>query len=249
MSDISFSFEYKGSKDDAFSQIKNMEQKAREKYPQYAEDMDEYLSGPSFRGFNCFVMKRDLFFELCEYEFDVLSQLEKAVDFGTYDFTRARVYGFMAEIISSSFIYHVAKRGRARVRDVQMLYFDNTDPIVDIPATAGGGAGIAVLAVTLQSFLDSLDGSRRYDLVVVHDKKLPAFYRKEFVKLFDAYPKVELSFINWSVKSRAFEDMAGENRKALQSALLCLLPWILPNHSRLLVFGERRCVKCGCEND
>ena len=35
MSDISFSFEYKGSKDDAFSQIKNMEQKAREKYPQY----------------------------------------------------------------------------------------------------------------------------------------------------------------------------------------------------------------------
>ena len=35
MSDIAFSFEYKGTKDDAFNQIKNLEQKARQTYPQY----------------------------------------------------------------------------------------------------------------------------------------------------------------------------------------------------------------------
>ncbi|MBR5711654.1 MAG: polyhydroxyalkanoic acid system family protein [Thermoguttaceae bacterium] len=35
MSDIAFSFEYKGTKDDAFKQMKNLEQKARQTYPQY----------------------------------------------------------------------------------------------------------------------------------------------------------------------------------------------------------------------
>lgn len=35
MSDINFSFGYKGTKDNAVSQVKNMEQMAHEKYPQY----------------------------------------------------------------------------------------------------------------------------------------------------------------------------------------------------------------------
>ena len=35
MSDIAFSFEYKGTKDDAVCQIKDLEKKIREKYPQY----------------------------------------------------------------------------------------------------------------------------------------------------------------------------------------------------------------------
>ena len=35
MSDIAFSFEYKGTKDDAVCQIKDLEKKAREKFPQY----------------------------------------------------------------------------------------------------------------------------------------------------------------------------------------------------------------------
>ena len=35
MSDIVFSFDYKGTKEDAFDQIKNLEQKARQTYPQY----------------------------------------------------------------------------------------------------------------------------------------------------------------------------------------------------------------------
>lgn len=35
MSDIDFNFEYKGTKEEAVCQLKNMEQKAREKYPQY----------------------------------------------------------------------------------------------------------------------------------------------------------------------------------------------------------------------
>ena len=78
----------------------------QEKYPQYYADLREYIGRPYFRGYNCFVMKRDLFFELCAYEFDVLGELEKRVDFSTYDLTRTRIYGFMAEILYSGFVYH-----------------------------------------------------------------------------------------------------------------------------------------------
>lgn len=40
MSDIAFSFGYKGTKENAVSQVKNMEQMARQKFPQYKDCWD-----------------------------------------------------------------------------------------------------------------------------------------------------------------------------------------------------------------
>ena len=225
-----------------------------ERYPQYAADMDEYLSGPMFRGFNCFVMRRELFFELCAYEFDVLSELERMVDLRTYDTTRARIYGFMAEIISSAFIYHVIKRGRARVRDVQMLYFKSSDPIAVIKPSAQGrtvvlnavGLEPCLLAVPLRSFLETIDSSKPYDLVVVHGTRLTPFFRKKYRSMLESFDNVTLSFIDWTVKAPAFEDAANAtSRNAIGASLHCALPWLLPLHERAIVFEPNVLLSAG----
>ena len=215
----------------------------REKYPQYAADMDEYLSGPAFRGFNCFVMKRDLFFELCEYEFDVLAELEQRIDMDTYDVMRTRVYGFMAEIISSSFIYHKSKMGQAKVHDVQMLYFGSTDPIVPLTAWPNSktvvvnaiGIVPCVFAVTLRSIADTIDPNLRYDLIVAHNETLTKYYRAKFKELLAECENVRLSYLDWSVKGPSFEDTVGYT-EFIGGSLRCALPWILPDHERAVVF-------------
>ena len=213
-----------------------------EKYPQYAEDLDEYLKGAAFRGFNCFVMKRDLFHELCAYEFDVLSELERVINMDTYDTMRRRVYGFMAEIISSAFIYHVAKTGRAQITDVQMLYFDSTDPIVPLVPWKNSSAVVlnalvinpCMLSVELRSFVATMDPSRRYDLIIAHGEQFTEYYRKAYTAMMTEFDNIRITFIDWKVKSRALED-AVNARKVLGASLHCALPWLLPEYDRALV--------------
>ena len=96
-------------------------------YPKYSTDLHEYLEGYHFRGFNCFVMPKALFNELCAYEFGVLAELEKRIDVTDYNQTLTRVYGFMAEILYGAFIYGLMKRG-LHVDERQMLFFQDCDP-------------------------------------------------------------------------------------------------------------------------
>lgn len=95
--------------------------------PELGADAREYLAGDKFGGFNCFVMRKDLFDEMCRIEFEVLSRLEKTVDDRNYCQQLSRIYGFMGEIISSSYFYHLEKSGKYRVKHLPLVYFENTD--------------------------------------------------------------------------------------------------------------------------
>ena len=65
-------------------------------YPEYSDDLHLYLEDKWFLGYNCFVMKKDLFNKMCHFEFDVLSRLEALVDLSHYNQMRSRIFGFMA---------------------------------------------------------------------------------------------------------------------------------------------------------
>ena len=54
-------------------------------YPEYSDDLHLYLEDKWFLGYNCFVMKKDLFNKMCHFEFDVLSRLEALVDLSHYN--------------------------------------------------------------------------------------------------------------------------------------------------------------------
>ena len=225
------------------------------KYPQYAADMKEYLAGPHFRGYNCFVMKKDLFNELCSYEFDVLAELEKTVDFSTYDLTRTRIYGFMAEILYSSFVYHKKKSAGANVYDGQMLFFIDSDPKESYVPKPGSVPVVFdatkmpsfLFDVTARSFLDSLDASKTYDVLVLHDE-LTSFYRKQYKKQFAAYGNVSLTFLDWGRVVGAMSDIAlryndGPRAKIIEEEFdsyidhpQLYLPWVLRDYERAIVF-------------
>lgn len=84
--------------------------------PAVGSDAREYLNTNTFLGFNCFVMKKELFDEMCSIEFAVLERLEKVVDLSNYNQQLKRIYGFMGEIISSAYIYHLEKTGKYKTK-------------------------------------------------------------------------------------------------------------------------------------
>ena len=207
------------------------------RYPEFYKDMREYLDGKYFYGFNTFVMRRDLYCELCEMEFAVLAELEQRVDLSHYNQQLSRIYGFMGEILFSSYIYHKKKRNPAlRVGERQLLYFDQTDALpafqpqsadsVKVVLDLGNEDGFLIYPV-LAGILAHLDPSRSYELLLLCEKMDP-YYRKGLQTVVQAHENVRFDICNITSFYAGIEELY--QIKSHASSLF--LPWILPNCDR-----------------
>lgn len=98
-----------------------------EKFPEYSESAREYFSGDKHRGFNCFVMKKDLFFRMCEFQFPVMEEIADIIDTTGYTQTMCRTPAFIGEMLYGIFIYHVTNKENASVKEQQLAFFASTD--------------------------------------------------------------------------------------------------------------------------
>ena len=222
-----------------------------ELYPQYSADMHEYLSGKLFLGYNCFVMRNDLFDQLCSFEFDVLGRLESETDLTNYNQMRSRIYGFMAEILYSVYIYHLEKNG-AKVKHVPLVYFNETDPVSSLtPAPIEGSIPLvinavdhlvdqAILDVTLRSFIESCNGESRYDVIIVQ-KDMDPYLKKQLIAQGEAAGNVSVRFIDAGKINEGLYERVGRVGAKLRDVTFektidveALLPWILHCYSKVI---------------
>ena len=85
-----------------------------ELYPNLKNIAVEYFNGSKFRGYNCFILKKELFYQLCEMEVSILRELErtKKINFEHRSELQARTYGFFTEWIYGIFIYYLEKQNK-----------------------------------------------------------------------------------------------------------------------------------------
>jgi hypothetical protein len=93
---------------------------------QYDEAADEYLHDRWHRGYNCYVMKKELFFQMCQFQFTVLFDLEKQLAQNGYARNFERTLGYMGEIMYGIFIYYLQKQGIYKIKEEQLVYFEQT---------------------------------------------------------------------------------------------------------------------------
>ena len=219
--------------------------------PQYSEDMHEYLGGKLFLGYNCFVMRRDLFDKLCSFEFDILERLECETELANYNRMRTRIYGFMAEILYSVFVYHLEKSGY-KVKHVPLVYFNETDPVTTLtPSPIEGAIPVvinavddlidqSVLDVTLRSFVEACNPGSRYDIVIVQNN-MSEYLKGRLVKQGGEAGNVTVRFIDASKINVGLYDRVGHAEVKRRGVSLVktieiesLLPWILNRYSRVI---------------
>ena len=94
--------------------------------PQYDAATKDYLHGKWHRGYNCYVMKKALFFQMCQFQFTVLFDLEKQLEKNGYAKNFERTLGYMGEIMYGIFIYYLQKQGSYKIKEVQLVYFEQT---------------------------------------------------------------------------------------------------------------------------
>lgn len=96
--------------------------------PEYAESAKEYFASKWERGFNCFIMKKDLFHKFCEFEFPILFEMERRMDTSGYDEGMKRCPAYFGEIIYGIFVHYLINHSAYKVKESYLVFFDSTKP-------------------------------------------------------------------------------------------------------------------------
>lgn len=136
----------------------------KEHAPEYYNDLLDYLNGEYLFGYNCFVLNKALFDELCAYEFHILDILEGKISLSNFSESMSRVCGYVGEVLCGAFVASLLKRKDCRVKLNRIVFFQNTfaknqvvkrEKKVDaIPiVTVCGNNNFHILSVMLQSLI------------------------------------------------------------------------------------------------
>lgn len=93
--------------------------------PEYYNSACEYFSGQYHRAFNCYIMKKELFVRMCEFQFPIMEKIAEITDRVTYK----RAPGYIGEMLNGIFINHMITVEKRTAKEVQLVFFVNTDKI------------------------------------------------------------------------------------------------------------------------
>lgn len=146
--------------------------------PEYSKAADAYLHGHTTSFCNMYILKKDIFFEYCEWLFLVLAEFCKRTDMKLYSTEALRTPGHLSERLFGIFLRKKQMDNpRLKIKELQCVYFkktdvqDNLDPVYSknaIPIVfAANNNFVPVFATCLQSVIDTSSQNRNYDIVLI----------------------------------------------------------------------------------
>lgn len=222
-----------------------LEELISEYAPDYYDDAKEYLDGYMFLGYNCFIMKRELFYELCEYDFSILEAFEQRVDMTDYEDAMIRTPGFMGEILYSIFIYHKKKQGKYKICERQLVFFKDTESAFFLQEQDRMRVEdrIPIVLVIdslnpyewnscLKSLLASLNKMNLF-YITIYYRFLPNSLREEWEEMLNRYKCVYYNFHNLNLV-----DFGKEKQYIRHLNIEIYLPWLFQNMEYSFVISK-----------
>lgn len=133
-----------------------------------------------YDGFFCnmFVLRKDIFNGYCEFLFDVLGEFEKNTDLSDYSPYQLRVTGFLAERLTSIYFYYLLSLDKYKSTELQVAYFENTEPEKELVpfksennialVLASSNSYVPYLSVLLHSIANNSNPANYYDINILH---------------------------------------------------------------------------------
>ena len=100
--------------------------------PEYYPYLMEYINGTTFYGGCSYVLRRDLFEELCEFQFSTLELLTLKFDMSKYKGEHIRQPAFMGEILYGAFLTYL-KHQNYKISEHQLVLFMNPNGETALP--------------------------------------------------------------------------------------------------------------------
>ncbi len=112
-----------GARRDVWNKFYNI---VKTKYPQYQSILDKFTYGHTMHCCNMFIMTKALFERYSEFCFNILSELERQVDYKFFDSTEIRFLGYIGEYVLTLFIMILEQENR-KIKYLDAIYIENFD--------------------------------------------------------------------------------------------------------------------------
>lgn len=179
----------------------------KEKYPQLATEADDYCKNYVWRGFNCYILKKELFFNYSEILFDVLFEVEKRHDFKNFNQEQLRILGYIGEMMFGIYFNHVTKHKDICYKELQLIRIEHPQKRLDlleafekhnVPVVmASSNEYVPFLSVLVQSIIEHISPNHNYDLIIINNDIKD--YNKKLLKEFlSGITNVSLRFVDAS---------------------------------------------------
>jgi len=180
-----------------------------ELYPEYEEAVTEFRNGKDTYWYNMFIMRKEIFYDYCQWLFLILEKTESKVDYTCFSEQEMRTLAFMAERLLSVYMIKLLKdKPELKVKHLKVTILKNTDKLPDVhPAFEINNIAIAVscneyympiFGVMLNSLLENGTSENNYDILVLRNK--PEFDSDGAVRNIKMLKKMVHRYSNASIR-------------------------------------------------
>ena len=156
-------------------------------WPKYTPYVSEFISHPHYVWKNCFIMRKDNFFEYCPFFFDVLSKVDVKISelYKNMTSEQMRIMACISEALLGVFITYL-KAMDLKITNIPLTYvlkpFESTcslpkhiSPVIPnaIPIVyIANENSVKYTAVSISSLIKNSSASCYYDIIILHDGQI-----------------------------------------------------------------------------
>ena len=212
--------------------------------PEYSESAEKFLNGHHTCFCNMYILKKELFFEYCEWCFKILEEFCKRTDMSEYSTEALRTPGHLSERLFNIFLIKLRKdRGQnLRIKELQCIYFEDTEkqnalePVFKknaVPVVlAANNDYVPVFATCLQSILDTTKDKYNYDIVLIQSDIIED-NKQGLLAMVSKYKNVSLRFYN-ATSLLADYDLVANEHITVETFYRFLIQEAMPKYDKVL---------------
>lgn len=189
-------------------------------WSQYAKYAREFISGKFFVGANCFVMRREDFFEYCPFLFDILAKIHEQAKSEHLLMTEEQMHitVYVSEIVLGIWWVYLLKQNK-NIRSAPVSYITNpentpflgpkfirptNDSSIPIVFIADNNY-IKYIAVAIQSLIANVNSQRNYDVIVLNAGNIDKNLQKQVMEMAIANVSIRFFNANYYINHYAFD--------------------------------------------
>ena len=165
-----------------------------EKYPQYKDVTERYFAQDYSNFCNMFIFNKKIFFEYCEWIFDILEEFENRVDTSEKRF-------FISERLTGIFIANLMENKKLKYRVLPISFIE--DPIRIPIAMPVNKETVFQVANTITSIMSASKGYNTYKFYLLHTD-LSKEEQQEFQYFSEKDPLCQIEFMKMDIEEQYY---------------------------------------------
>lgn len=215
-----------------------------DKYPQMVEATKYYFFESKKNWlFNCWVMSKELFEKFCQFQFNVLFELEKQIDDTYYSERQRRGLGVIGERLFGIFVTYVLSLKKYKVKEQQLVFFSSPERQELYPFHKQGNVPIVLnssdyympyVSCLIKSAI-AHNAKHRYLDFIILNKAISDENKRKIASMLENEKYVSVRFFDMKSITSGLSFFVASPNYAEEAYYRMLAPWVLKNYDKAIV--------------